>query len=165
MSCKARLEQYLRESGVIFREMTHRTAYTAQDVAAAQHVTGKHVAKVAMIVADRCMVMLVLPASYRVDLNKLGDVLPEQTIRFAHEAEFAHLFPDCEVGAMPPFGNLYNLPVYVDRALAADDQFIFQAGTHRDTMQITYDDYERLVRPVVVDIAKPAREMETSLLR
>ncbi len=165
MSCKSRLEQYLRESGVQFKEMTHRTAYTAQDVAAAQHIAGKLVAKVTMIVVDSGMVMLVLPASHRVDMNKVGDVFPEDTIRLARESEFEHLFPDCEVGAMPPFGNLYNLPVYVDRALAADEQLVFQAGTHRETMQIDYADYARLARPVVVDIAEPIREMEPEPLR
>ena len=165
MNCKARLEQYLRESGVVFREMRHRTAYTAQDVAAAQHIAGRMVAKVTMVVIDSSMVMLVLPASYRVNIDKLGDLFPEETVRFAHESEFEHLFPDCEVGAMPPFGNLYNLPVFVDRALAADDQFVFQAGTHQETMQITYADYARLVRPVVVDLAEPIREAEPVLLR
>ena len=165
MDCKSRLENYLRENDVPFREMTHRAAYTAQDVATAQHVAGKQVAKAVMMVADNSMLMVVLPASYRINLNKLGDALGEMTVRFAHEHEFAHLFKDCDVGAMPPFGNLYNMPVYVDRSLSEDEQIVFQAGTHCDTMQVAYTDFARLVRPIVVQVAEPVHEAPTLEIR
>jgi len=153
MDCKARLEQYFRDNGVGFQIMTHPTAYTAQELAAAQRVPGKQVAKVVMaLVGDKC-VMLVMPASYRIDFARLGDALGAKEARLAKEEEFSDLFPDCDVGAMPPFGNLYGVPVYVDRALAGDGEIVFQAGTHHDTMKIAYQDYARLAQPNVADFA------------
>ena len=153
MTCKARLETYLRENGVGFQAMTHPTAYTAQEVAAAQGVPGKQVAKVVMVLAEAKPVMLVMPASYRADFTRLKSVLNTGEVRLAAEKEFAALFPDCEAGAMPPFGNLYHVPVYVDRALAEDAEIVFQAGTHRDTIKIAYPDYARLAQPVVAEFA------------
>ncbi len=153
MDCKARLEQYFRENGVGFQAMTHPAAYTAQEVAAAQRVPGKQVAKVVMALADGKPVMLVVPASYRIDLAKLKAGLGAQEAQIAREKDFSALFPDCDTGAMPPFGNLYDVPVYVDRALTEDVEIVFQAGTHRDTMKIVYADYARLARPIVADFA------------
>ncbi len=153
MDCKARLEQYFRENGVGFQAMTHPAAYTAQEVAAAQRVPGKQVAKVVLVLADGKPVMLVMPASYRIDFAKLKRGLGAQEVQLAHERDFSALFPDCDTGAMPPFGNLYDVPVYVDRALTADAEIVFQAGTHRDTLKITYADYARLARPIVADFA------------
>jgi Ala-tRNA(Pro) deacylase len=153
MDCKSRLEQYFRDNGVEFTAMTHHTAYTAQEVAAAQTVSGKHVAKVVMVNADGRIVMLVMPASCRIDFAKLKGVLGAQEARLAKEAEFSGLFPDCDTGAMPPFGNLYKVPVYVDRVLTEDPEIVIQAGTHRDSMKIAYKDYARLAQPVVADFA------------
>jgi Ala-tRNA(Pro) deacylase len=99
------------------------------------------------------MVMLVLPASYRIDFAKLRTFLSTKDVRPAKEEEFGNIFPDCEVGAMPPFGNLYNVPVYVDRSLTEDPEIVFQAGTHRDTMKIRYADYERLAKPKTGEFA------------
>ena len=115
----------------------HARVYTAQEIAATQHVPGKEMAKVVMVKADGKMVMLVLPASYRFELKKLKDVLKFKKVGMAREAEFQELFPDCEVGAMPPFGNLYNLEVWVDQVLTEDKFIVFQAGSHVETLKIT----------------------------
>jgi Ala-tRNA(Pro) deacylase len=98
--------------------------------------------------------MLALPAPHRADLNKAAVALGAREVRLAHEEEFAAAFPDCEVGAMPPFGNLYDLPVYVDNALAEDETIIFSAGTHTDTISMKYADFERLVKPTVAAFAR-----------
>jgi len=153
MDCKAKLEKYFRDNGVKFKAMAHPTAYTAQEVAAAQEVKGEQVAKVVMVLADAKAVMLVMPASYRIDFPKLKSVLKAKEARLAKEEEFSGLFPDCDTGAMPPFGNIYDVPVYVDRSLTEDPEIVFQAGSHRDTMKIAYKDYARLVNPTVAEFA------------
>lgn len=154
MQCKERIETYLRENHVTFETHEHARAYTAQEVAASEHIPGKLVAKVVMVFADGNMVMLVLPADHRADMNKVAAALGVHSAWLAEEREFAHVFPDCEVGAMPPFGNMYNLPVYVDRMLSEDEWIVFQAGTHTTTMRMAYADFARLVKPKVVDIAR-----------
>ncbi len=154
MRCKERLEAYLREQGVPFQIQHHPIAFTAQEVAASEHVPGRMVVKVVMVVADGKPVMLALRATDRVDLHKLAAVLGVSEARLAEEREFGALFPDCELGAMPPFGNLYGVPVYVDAALAEDETIVFQAGTHTDTMSLKYADFARLVQPAVADFAE-----------
>ena len=153
MACKERLEEYLQGQGVGFQSMRHPEVYTAQEVAAAQHISGHQLAKVVMVRADDEMAMLVLPASYRVDFGKLKTFLGVKKARLAKEEEFGGIFPDCEIGAMPPFGNLYELPVYVDRALAEVSEIVFKVGTHRDSMKIRYGDFERLAGPKVGDFS------------
>jgi Ala-tRNA(Pro) deacylase len=153
MKCKDRLEAHLRDSKVSFQVQHHPLLYTAQEIAASEHVPGKMLAKVVMVLADDKMVMLALPAPYRVDLEKTRILLRAKEVRLAQEGEFASAFPDCEVGAMPPFGNLYDLPVYVDTTLAEDETIVCQAGTHTDTLSLKYADYERLVKPTVADFA------------
>lgn len=148
-ACRERLIDYLKQNGVAFSTTPHRTAYTAQEVAAIEHVPGKLVAKVVMAITARGPLMLVLPATRRVNLDALRRVLGDATVRLAREEEFAPLFPDCEVGAEPPFGNLYGVPVVVDRSLTEDPIIVFRDGSHRETMQIAYADYERLVQPEV----------------
>ncbi len=152
MACKDKLEAYLRENGVPFQTQFHPVAYTAQHVADSEHISGKLLAKVVMVVADGRAAMLVLPAPYRVDLAKAAEALEAKEVRLAREAEFAGTFPDCEVGAMPPFGHLYGVPVYVDRALAEDETIVFQAGTHTDTMSLKYADFARLAEPKVCQL-------------
>ncbi len=110
-------------------------------------------AKVVMGHADTQVVMLVLPASSRIDFQKLKGALGGQAVRLAQEEEFSGLFPDCDTGAMPPFGNLYHVPVYVDRALTDDLEIVFQAGSHSDTIKIAYKDYLQLAQPAVADFA------------
>jgi Ala-tRNA(Pro) deacylase len=152
MECRERLEDCLRENGVPFEVQHHPRAITAQEVAATEHVPGQMLAKVVMVLADGEMVMLTLPAPYQVDLEKVGKLLGAEEARLAEE-EFEGAFPDCEVGAMPPFGNLYDLPVYVEEALAEDETIFFRAGTHTDTMSVRYADFEQLVEPTVAEFA------------
>jgi Ala-tRNA(Pro) deacylase len=155
MTCKERLEAYLRENGVPYQNQHHARAITAQEVAAAEHVPGKMFAKTVMVLPDDevNMVMLVLPAPYHVNPLKASAAVGVSEVHLADEERFADAFPDCEVGAMPPFGNLYDVPVYVDRALVEDETIVFRSGTHTDTMSVSYADFEKLVRPTVADIS------------
>ncbi len=153
MAARQRLEKYLREEGVSFQTMSHPVAYTAQEVAAAQHTPGRQLAKVVLADADGEMVMLVLPASYRIDFPKLKSALGAKKARLAKEDEFAGTFTDCEVGAMPPLGNLYGLPVYVDQSLTKSREMVFKVGSHTTSFKMSYSDYERLVEPKIVDFA------------
>lgn len=160
-NCKERLEAYLRENGVAFRLHHHPRVYTAQEVAATEHVPGRMLVKTVMVRTDHRaegdaeskMAMLAMPAPYLADLERAAEALGVPRVRLAHEEEFEAAFPDCEVGAMPPFGNLYGVPVLVDEALAEDETIVFRAGTHTDTMTIDYADFERLVSPTVVAIS------------
>lgn len=153
MRCKERLQEYLTGNGVSFEVDQHRVAYTAQQLAAAEHVSGKQVAKVVMAITDGDLVMLVLPASSNVSLEKLRAELGAREVRLAKEEEFASVFPDCEVGAMPPFGNLYGVPVYIDQKLTRLSEITFPAGSHTESMRIRYADYERLVQPRVLEFS------------
>lgn len=153
MTCRERLEKFLREKGVKFDVTAHPEVYTAQEVAAVEHVPGDLMAKVVIAMVDGKLIELVLPAPHRVDMPKLKAALGAKEARLAREEEFSSTFPDCEVGAMPPFGNLYNVPVVVDTALAADPKIIFRAGTHRETMTVAFADFSRLVTPRVVEFS------------
>jgi Ala-tRNA(Pro) deacylase len=153
MTCKERLEGYLRDTGISFEAQHHARAITAQEVAAAEHVPGRMFAKTVMVLADDEMVMLVLPAPYHVNPEKATQVLGAREVRLAGEDEFEEAFSDCEVGAMPPFGNLYDVPVYVDKTLAEDEIIVFRAGTHTDTMSVGYADFQELVEPIVAEFA------------
>lgn len=157
MSCRQRLESYLRENGAPFEVRHHARAITAQEVAATEHVAGKMFAKTVMVLPDdeEGPIMLVLPAPYYVDPRKAAVAVGARKVLLAEEEDFEGAFPDCEVGAMPPFGNLYGVPVYVDKALAGDDAIVFRSGTHTDTMSVSYADFERLVEPTVAELADP----------
>lgn len=154
MKCRERLESYLRQQQVNFDTQEHRTAFTAQEVAETEHIPGKLVAKTVVVWADGQLILLVLPATFQVDLTRLNAAIGAQATRLAHEPEFADAFPDCEIGAMPPFGNLYDLPVYVDKSLTEDETIVFPAGTYTETMSLRYADYERLVKPTIVEFAR-----------
>ena len=147
MDCKERLVQYLNEHNVRFEATRHNLAYTAQEVAAAQHVSGHQMAKVVMVWAGDQMAMLVVPASGRINFRSAAELVDVKKVRLASETEFSQLFPDCRVGAMPPFGNLYGLPVYADSMLIAQDDMSFRVGTYTETMTISTADYRRLVQP------------------
>jgi len=151
MTILKKLKDYLEKNNVSYEVAYHQMAYTAQEIAAAQHVPGKEMAKVVMVKADGKIVMLVLPASYRVETKKLKGALGCKKVGIVKEKEFQNLFPDCEVGAMPAFGNLYNLEVWVDKVLAENQSIVFQAGSHVETLRIKYEDYVRLVNPKVGD--------------
>ena len=142
-----RVKEYLDEHLIPYQHNVHRAAYTAQEVAAEEHVPGKWMAKTVILRVDDHFAMAVLPATARVDSAALRASLGAKEVRLATELEFAGLFPDCEVGAMPPFGNLYGLPVYVEGSLALDPEIVFNAGTHQDSIHMKYADFARLVQP------------------
>ena len=150
-ACVDRLKQYLTDQHVYFEVQEHRQVYTMQEVAATLHEKGEHVAKVFIATVDGKPAMLVLPAPAQVDLDKVRALLKAKEARRAREFEFAQLFADCDVGAMPPFGNIYQVPVYIDRSLVDEPYIVFQAGTHHTTMKIAMTDYQRLASPVIGD--------------
>jgi Ala-tRNA(Pro) deacylase len=148
MSISLRLKNLLDENHISYKAMAHTTAYTAQGAAATMKVSGKELAKTVVLRAGEETVLGVLPAAHHASLEKMR-VLLGKPVRLATEQEFINLFPDCELGAMPPFGELYGLPVYVDESLAADEEIVFNAGTHHDAIRLRYEDFARLVKPVV----------------
>ena len=152
MAC-TKLKEYLDKHGVPYITITHSQAFTAQQVASSAHIPGMNMMKTVMVVINGQMAMAVLPASYYVDFNLLKEITGEGNVRLASEMEFKDMFPDCEVGAMPPFGNLYNLDVYVARVLTDDDEIAFNAGTHTEVIQMTYRDFDKLVHPRVMKFA------------
>jgi Ala-tRNA(Pro) deacylase len=156
-TCKDRLEQYLREREITYEMHHHPLAYTAQKVAASEHVPGKELAKTVIVIIDDRSVMVIVPASRNIQVSRLANALGASQARLAEEKEFESLFADCEVGAMPPFGNLYGIDVYVDQTVAEDERIVFRAGTHTDTVHMKYADFARLVNPIVVDVAYHSR--------
>ena len=148
----AKLKRFLDENDVKYVSISHSQAFTAQEVAASAHVPGKELAKVVMVKLDGEMAMAVLPAPSQVDLESLRGVAGADEAELAGEEEFEELFPDCEVGAMPPFGNLWDLDVYVDEELREDEEIAFDAGSHTELVRMSYEDFERLVKPTVADI-------------
>ncbi len=152
-----KLKDFLDRNGVEYISIRHSPAYTAQKIAALAHVKGRNLAKAVMVKLDGRMVMAVLPSKYRVDLDRLREAAGAGNAELAREAEFAHLFPNCDTGAEPPFGNLWKLPVYVDRTLTADAEIAFNAGSHSELLQLSYADYARLVEPTVLDFSRPER--------
>jgi Ala-tRNA(Pro) deacylase len=148
-----KLKAYLDEHHVRYVTIIHSPAYTAQEVAASAHVPGKELAKTVMVKVDGKMAMAVLPASYKVSFETLREVTGADKVDLASEQEFKSLFPDCEPGAMPPFGNLYGMTVFVAKRLSLDDEIAFNAGTHTELMRLIYKDFERLVEPKVVEFS------------
>lgn len=153
MSIARRVKTFLDEEGAAYEHSEHAPAYTAQEVAAAEHVPGKELAKTVMLTDGEAFVMAVLPATRRVEIEQLREVAGNPDLRLADEEEFAGLFPNVETGAMAPFGNLYDVPVFVDQALREDESITFNAGTHTDTIRMAYTDFERLVGPVVAEFS------------
>lgn len=153
MKCQEQLEQYLRDHQVGYQIQHHPQAFTAQQIAECEHISGKKVAKSVIVLADNKKVLLVLPASRRVDLDKVRALCGAQNVSLAHEEEFRSDFPNCEVGAMPPFGNLYNMSVYVETSLTKQESIVFPIGTHTETMSLKYADFARLVQPTVGEFA------------
>ncbi len=144
------LREYLDEQQVEYDIITHLPSHTAQETAAAAHVPGQEMAKTVMVKVDGEMTMLVLPASMKVDFGRLLDATGAQDVELAQEHEFRDLFPDCELGAMPPFGNLFGLPTMVAEELTEDEKIAFSAGTTTEVIRLAYRDYARLVWPRVL---------------
>ncbi len=148
-----RLKEFLDSNKVKYMAISHSQAFTAQEIAASAHIPGRQLAKTVMITLGGEMAMAVLPATDHVDLRLLKKAAGVKKAKLAGEKEFKDLFPDCEIGAMPPFGNLYDLEVYVAASLAGDEDIAFNAGSHTELVQLAYADFERLVQPQVVDFS------------
>lgn len=147
------LKKFLDENGVDYEVVAHDTAYTAQEVAAAAHIPGREMAKTVIVKLDGGLAMAVLRATDRLDLDLLKSAAGAKQAELASENEFEVRFPECETGAMPPFGNLYDMEVHVDKRLAEDDEIAFNAGSHTEAFTVAWADFERLVGPNVAKIA------------
>jgi len=149
----SKLTNYLDEHGVKYVIVKHSKAFTAQEVAASSHIPGKNMVKSVIIRADGDLVMVVLPSTHDVDVEHIGEQIGANSVELATEDEFSDKFSDCEVGAMPPFGKLYDIPTYVVRQLTEDDEVAFNAGNHRELIKISYDDFETLSDAKIIDAA------------
>lgn len=147
------VQKFLSEGGRAFEVLKHPTTFTAQQVAQAVHVPGDEVAKTVVLKADGRYVMVVLPSTHQVDLAKARDVLQAGAVALADEGEFVRLFPDCEPGALPPFGSQYGQTTLVDESLTRDEQIVFEGNTHHEAIRMRYRDYEELERPQVADFS------------
>jgi Ala-tRNA(Pro) deacylase len=145
-----RLSDYLDQHSIKYTTLKHSLAYTAQEIAAVAHIPGKNLAKTVMINVKGKLAMAVLPASYKIDFDQLKQALGTDKIRLAHEKEFLNLFPDCEVGAMPPFGNLYGIEVYVAQSLTEEEEIAFNSCSHSELMRMKFKDFQKLVKPKVI---------------
>ena len=159
MASMSSIQEFLRDAHVAYTVVPHRPAFTAQEEAAATHVPGRNWAKVVVCFVDGEPVQAVLPAPLTVNLTRLLDLARGQEIRLALEDELPRLFPECEPGAMPPFGPLYGQPVFVDLALAAEPEIIFNAGTHAEAICMRWPDFAASVRPIVGDFAESPRNL------
>jgi Ala-tRNA(Pro) deacylase len=152
MQIPTQLINCLKESGVPYEVIQHPEAVTAQRVAEVEHIKARRQAKVVMVKSDGRHLMTVIPADRRIDLLKV-ERLTGKPASLETEQDFKSIFHDCATGAMPPFGNLYGLPTYVDRSLTQEDYIVFEAGTHTDSIKLKYPDYENIVKPQVADLA------------
>jgi Ala-tRNA(Pro) deacylase len=149
------LQTYLDEMGVTYSLSRHPAVYTAQALAEVEHVPGRQVVKPVVVLADGRFVLCALPASYRIDLAKMRELLHAKSVALADEVLLRELFPDCELGAEPPIGRLYGLPTYVDPAVIADERVTFQAGTHVDAITMHMSDYRRITQGQIATIGRP----------
>ena len=147
MALAQTLKTLLAKHKIRYTTRKHPVAYTAQEIAAAEHIPGKQLAKCVLLKTNKGFFLAVLPAIYLVDLAKLKTLLRATKVGLASESDIKQAFPDVEVGAMPPFGNLYNVPTVVDKRLAESEQMVCNAGTHAETLTVRYRDFERLVKP------------------
>jgi Ala-tRNA(Pro) deacylase len=154
-----RLVDCLEENKIHYEILQHPEALSAQRIAQAEHVKGRHQAKVVMVKVGTRHIMTVLPADHRIDPEKLAKIFG-QSVSIEREEEFQSLFPDCAIGAMPPFGSLYGVPTYVDKSLAEEDYIVFEAGTHTDAIKLGYRDYEKIVKPQIDDLATKIQPMK-----
>ena len=142
-----KIDEFLTNQGVTFERLHHRPAYTANRVAEALHVSGQEMAKTVLLRGGQGYMLAVLPATCRVDLDRLRQEMGDEQVGLATEGEMGQLFPDCERGAMPPFGSLYHLPTVVDESLAADEQIVFEGQTHEDAIRMSYKDSAAVEHP------------------
>ncbi|MHC4415707.1 MAG: aminoacyl-tRNA deacylase [Planctomycetota bacterium] len=149
-----KLKQFLDKNKVKYMAISHSPTYTAQEIAASAHVPGKELAKTVIVKVNGQMAMAVLPATHKVDFSRLKKALGAKSVELATEKEFADSFPECEPGAMPPFGNLYDMDVYVADTLGEDEEIAFNAGSHTELIRLAYQDFARLVNPKVLEFAQ-----------
>lgn len=149
----SKIKEYLDREDVEYTTLEHSPVYTAQETAATAHIPGRQLAKTVMIKLDGEIAMAVLPATRRVNLDRLKEVLGVSEVELATEREFKDLFPDCEAGAMPPFGNLYGLEVIADESISGEVVIAFCAGSHSELIQLSVSDFERLAKPKKVDFS------------
>jgi len=147
-----RLKAFLDANGVKYVSIQHSPAYTASGVAASAHVAGRDFAKTVVVRIDGRPALLVLPATRRLLLHELREMFETEEVKLATESEIRDLFPDCEVGAMPPFGNLYGMEVHVAASLACEREIAFNAGTHTEVIKLKYEDFDRLAKPRIIDL-------------
>ena len=146
----AKLRNLLDQEHIRYITIQHSPAYTAQEIAASAHIPGKELAKTVIAKINEKLTMLVLPASSKVHLKHLSELLDTKNVELVPESEFENAFPECELGAMPPFGNLYDMDTYVDKSLEEDKEIAFNAGNHSELIKLAYKDYVRLVKPEVI---------------
>ncbi len=147
-----RLTNYLDEQNKKYVVVKHSTAFTAQEVAASAHIPGKDMAKTVILKVDGDMKMVVLPSTHEVDFEAIKEALNADNVELASEDEFEHLFSDCELGAMPPFGHFYDMDTLVAEALTEDTEIAFNAGTHRELIKMSYSDFEELAKPQILPV-------------
>jgi len=155
MAIAASIGNFLKRERVPYTIFRHRAAYTAQQEAEVAHVQGRHWAKIVVCFADSEPIQVVLPAHLMVDLERLRALARAHTVRVGREAEMAGLYPECELGAMPPFGPIYGQRVFVDASMVGDPEIVFNAGTHTDAVCMHYNDFAEIVRPTVGAFARP----------
>jgi Ala-tRNA(Pro) deacylase len=144
-----KLKDFLRENAVEYVSINHPPGYTAQEIAALAHIPGREMAKTVVVKVDGRFALVVVPANYKVDMKLVQDVCGADSAELATEDEFRELFPDCELGAMPPFGNLFNLPEYIDESLCADEMITFNAGSHTELIRLPFKKFEELAAPTI----------------
>ena len=149
MSIPRRIREYLDSQNVPYEWLPHPQAYTAQEVAHSLHISGKRLAKTVVLDADGVVVMAVLPASHRLSIPELKSAAEARHLEMLPEGELAKIFPECDLGAIPPFGHLYGVDVWVDRSIADQGEIVFNAGTHLDAVRMKYSDYAGLAKPHV----------------
>ena len=149
----SKMREFLDSHQIKYLVISHSLAYTAQGVAALAHVSGKKLAKTVIVKIDGILAMAVIPASEHVDLDQLRTLTGAKTVEIATEREFKDAFPDCETGAMPPFGNLYDMAVYADTSLADQEEVTFSAGSHRELVRMRWADMVRVVNPTIAPLA------------
>ena len=154
MPIAKRLKELFDSARIPYEVFNHPLAYTAQEIAESQHFSGDQMAKVVMIKVDGKLLMAVVTGSQKIHLPTVRENLGVHEVRLATEDEFISRFPDCEIGAMPPFGNLFGLPVYVDPGVAKDESIYFNAGNHVQTVRMRYEDFEELVEPRVIGLVE-----------
>jgi Ala-tRNA(Pro) deacylase len=146
----AQIKKFLDSNNVKYLTIKHSPSYTAQEIAATAHISGKSMAKTVIVKLDGTMAMVVEPANHKVNFDHLKKICKANDVALASESEFQNRFPECELGAMPPFGNLYGMDVYIVDSLTYDDEILFNAGSHSELIKMSYKDFERLVSPKVI---------------